>query len=39
MAVPHDHWVTTTFVGGLRLSGMTAPLVIDGPMTGTWFEA
>ncbi|WP_375428947.1 IS630 family transposase [uncultured Sphingomonas sp.] len=39
MAVPHGHWMTTTFVGGLRLSGMTAPLVIDGPMTGTWFEA
>ena len=31
--------MTTTFVGGLRLSGMTAPLVIDGPMTGAWFEA
>jgi len=26
-------------VGGLRLSGMTAPLVIDGPMTRAWFEA
>ncbi|MDQ1232145.1 transposase [Sphingomonas sp. SORGH_AS 879] len=39
MAVPHGHWMTTTFVGGLRLSGMTAPLVIDGPMTGAWFEA
>lgn len=35
MAVPHGHWMTTTFVGGLRLSGMT----IDGPMTGAWFEA
>lgn len=39
MAVPHGHWKTTTFVGGLRLSGMTAPLVIDGPMTGAWFAA
>jgi len=39
MAVPHGHWMTTTFVGGLRLSGMTAPLVIDRPMTGAWFEA
>lgn len=38
-AVPHGHWMTTTFVGGLRLSGMTAPLVIDGPMAGAWFEA
>ncbi len=39
MAVPHGHWMTTTFVGGLRLSGMTAPLVIDGPMARAWFEA
>ena len=39
MAVPHGHWMTTRFVGELRLSGMIAPLVIDGPMTGTWFEA
>lgn len=39
MALHHGHWMTTTFVGGLRLSGMTAPLVIDGPMTGAWFEA
>ena len=38
MAVPHGHWHTTTFVGGLRLTGMTAPLVIDGPMTGAWFD-
>ena len=31
--------MTTTFVGALRLTGMTAPMVIDGPMTGEWFEA
>lgn len=31
--------MTTTFVGGLRVLGMTAPLVIDGSMTGAWFEA
>ena len=24
--VPHGHWKTTTFVGALRLSGMTAPI-------------
>ncbi len=36
---PHGHWMTTTFVGGLRLSGITAPLVIDRPMTGAWFDA
>ena len=25
-AVPHGHWKTTTFVGGLRLSGIAAPM-------------
>ena len=35
--VPHGHWKTTTFGGGLRLGGMTAPMVLDGPMTGAWF--
>ena len=39
VSVPHGHWMTTTFVGALRLTGMTAPMVIDGPMTGEWFEA
>ena len=36
-AIPHGHWKTTTFVGALRLEGMTAPMVLDGPMTGAWF--
>ena len=31
-AIPHGHWKTTTFVGGLRLGGITAPMVLDGPM-------
>jgi transposase len=38
-AIPHGHWKTTTFVGALRLTGMTAPMVLDGPMTGEWFLA
>lgn len=38
-SVPHGHWKTTTFIGGLRLNGMTAPMVLDGPMTGVWFQA
>jgi transposase len=38
-SVPHGHWKTTTFIGGLRLSGMTAPMVLDGPMTAAWFLA
>jgi transposase len=37
--VPHGHWKTTTFVGGLRLSGMTAPMVVDGAMNGAVFLA
>lgn len=37
--VPHGHWKTTTFVGALRLEGMTAPLVLDGAMSGPAFLA
>lgn len=37
--VPHGHWKTTTFVGALRSTGMTAPLVVDGPMNGELFLA
>ena len=38
-AAPHGHWRTTTFVAGLRASGIIAPLVLDGPMTGEAFRA
>lgn len=37
--VPHGHWKTTTFVAGLRNNAITAPLVIDCPMTGDIFRA
>jgi transposase len=37
--VPHGHWRTTTFVGGLRAGGLTAPMVLDGPMNGPAFLA
>jgi transposase len=37
--VPHGHWKTTTLTAGLRLGGMIAPLVLDGPMTGAAFLA
>lgn len=37
--VPHGHWKTTTFVAGLRLTGMTAPMVLDGPINSQWFQA
>jgi transposase len=38
-AIPHGHWKTTTFTGALRLTGMTAPMTLDGPMNGAAFEA
>ncbi len=38
-SLPHGHWRTTTFVAGLRLGGLTAPMVIDGAMNGPAFLA
>jgi transposase len=38
-AVPHGHWKTTTFTAGLRLNGLVAPMVLDGPMNGDAFLA
>lgn len=35
--VPHGHWKTTTFVAALRSDGLTAPVVVDGAMTGEIF--
>lgn len=37
--MPHGHWKTTTFTGALRLAGLTAPMVLDGPMNGDAFLA
>jgi hypothetical protein len=36
--VPHGHWKTTTFVAGLRLSGVAAPFVLDGPINRHAFQ-
>lgn len=36
-SVPHGHWKTTTFTAGLRLDGMVAPWLLDGPMDGEAF--
>ena len=33
------HWKTTTFVAGLRTTGLTAPMVLDGAMNGAAFKA
>ena len=38
-AIPHGHWKTTTFIAGLRLEGLVAPLVFDGPINAVTFEA
>ena len=37
--VPHGHWKTTTFVAGLRLNGIAAPFVLDGPINREAFQA
>ena len=39
MGFPHGHRKTTTLIAGLRASGMVAPMVLDGPINGDWFEA
>lgn len=36
---PGGHWQTTTFIAGLRYNGLTAPMVLDGPMNGEAFVA
>lgn len=46
-ASPHGHRKTTTLVAGLRMTGMVAPMVLDGPINpvlsevegGDWCEA
>ena len=38
VGVPHGHWKTTTFVAGLRSTGVVAPFVIDGAINRTAFE-
>ncbi|MBB4861012.1 transposase [Novosphingobium chloroacetimidivorans] len=39
MGFPHGHRKTTTFVAGLRMTGMIAPMVLDGPINGDQIEA
>jgi len=39
MGFPDGHRKTTTLVAGLRITGMIAPMVLDGPINGDWFEA
>jgi transposase len=37
--LPHGHWKTTTFVGGLTARGIIAPMVLDGAMNAAAFTA
>ncbi len=39
MGFPHGHRKTTTLVAGLSMAGMVAPMTLDGPINGEWFEA
>jgi len=38
-SIPHGHWRTTTFVAGLRLGGLGAPMLLDGAINGDAFLA
>ena len=35
---PFGHWVTQTFIAGLRCDGLTAPWVVDQPMNRQIFD-
>ena len=35
---PFGHWMTQTFVAGLRSTGLTAPFVVDRPMNRRIFD-
>lgn len=37
--IPHGHWRTTTFVAGLRIGGIDAPMLIDGAINAASFLA
>lgn len=36
---PFGHWRTSTFIAALRVDGIEAPAVIDGPVNGLIFQA
>jgi transposase len=38
-AIPHGHWMTTTFIAGLTVDGLIAPMLLDSPMDGEVFLA
>jgi len=38
-SAPHGHWHNSTIVAAIRADGVTAPMVLDGPMDGKCFLA
>jgi transposase len=38
-AVPHGHWMTSTFLAALRQDGLSAPCLFDGAINGESFRA
>ena len=38
-STPFGHWTTHTFIAGLRCGEVSAPWIIDGPITRLAFEA
>ncbi len=38
MHTPFGHWRTQTFIAGLRCGGLTAPWILNAPMTKVAFE-
>ena len=38
-AIPHGHWLITTFTAALRRTALTAPMTLDGPMNAVAFRA
>lgn len=36
--LPHGHWCTSTFIAAMRVDGLTAPWLLDGPMDGMAFR-
>jgi transposase len=38
-AVPHGHWMTTTMISAVRLTGACASVMVDGPVDADVFRA
>jgi hypothetical protein len=38
-AIPHGHRKAKTFIGAVRVGGVTKPMVLDGPLNQAAFQA